>query len=92
VEGPDPETDRIPLEEHRNSTLHLARGAVGEGDGENPVEAHALSLDQMGDARREHSRLPRSRTREHEERPGTVLHRKSLRAVQLQLTHSRRPP
>jgi hypothetical protein len=88
VEGPDPQSDRIPLEQHRNPTLHLPRRAVGEGNGENSVGAHALSLDQMRDARREHSGLPRSRTREHEEWPGTVLHRKSLRGVQLQLTHA----
>ena len=56
--------------EHGDALAHLARGLVGEGDGENFVRAGASGRDQMRDARRQHAGLADPRAGQHQH--GTV--------------------
>ena len=61
---------------------HLGGGLVGEGHGKDLPRGDTLVLDQPGDAVRDHPRLPRAGTREHEQWAGSRGHRASLRLVQ----------
>ena len=82
VERADPQAGRVAVEQPADPLLHLARGLVGEGHGEDPVGRHAVPVDQARDAGGEHARLPRARAREHEQRAVDVLHRLPLRRVE----------
>ena len=69
--------DRCVIETERSvqvdALLHLRRGPLGEGDGEDLVRLRLLRGDEMDDACREHVRLPCSRTRDDEERSDAML-------------------
>ena len=65
-----------------DSLAHLARGLVGEGDGEDLVSARFSRRDQMRDSRRQHARLADPGAREHQHRPVERLHRAALLRVQ----------
>ena len=65
VEGADPERRARHAEERLDAAAHLARGLVGEGDGEDAVRRGALGLDEPGDAVHQHARLAAARAGEH---------------------------
>ena len=52
-----------------DALLHLARGLVGEGDGEDVERARLAGGDEMGDARRQHARLAGAGAGQDEHRP-----------------------
>ena len=54
-------------DEHADARLHLARGLVGEGDGEDLGGPGAAGGEDMGDAGGEHARLAGAGTRQHED-------------------------
>ena len=82
MEGADPQPARVGPEQGRDAPAHLFRGLVGKGDGEDAVGAHAAGQDQVGDARRQHARLPRPGARQHQQRPAAVLDRGPLGVVE----------
>ena len=65
-----------------DAVLHLARGLVGEGDGEDLARPRAPGGEDVGDARREHARLARARAGEDEEGALGGLDRLALLRVQ----------
>ena len=62
MEGTDPHAADRSAEHLVESTAHLARGLVGEGDGQDRPGLDLLDLKQPGDAMNEHARLARSGT------------------------------
>ncbi len=58
VEGPDPEPGRVATQQTADPLLHLPRRLVGEGDGEDPVGADPVRLDEPGDPEGEHPWRP----------------------------------
>ena len=64
VKGADPHPARRHRQHRRDAREHLLRRLVGEGHREHAGRAHVAGVDQPGDARREHARLPRSRAGE----------------------------
>ena len=66
----------------RDTFLHLARGLVGEGDGENFMGAGAGGGDDVGDAGGEHARLAGARPCQHQHRAVHRLNRLALLGVQ----------
>ena len=82
MEGPDPQPPRLGAQQRRHPPAHLFGGLIGEGDGEDAVGAHTACLDQVGDACRQHTRLPRPRARQHQQGPAGVLDRGPLSVVE----------
>ena len=71
------------LPDHRaDAQLHLARGLVGEGDGENFEGTRAAKREDVRDARGEHAGLAGSRAGKHQHRPFERLDRLALLRVQ----------
>jgi len=68
VEGADPHGARDRSHEAADALLHLAGGLVGEGDGHHLVGPHAVNLDEVGHAVREHAGLARPGAGEDEQR------------------------
>ena len=62
--------------------LHLARGLVGEGHGENLVRPGLAGGQQMRQPRRQHPRLAGAGTRQNQNRPFQRFHRLALFGVQ----------
>src|SRR3954471_23544969 len=60
MEGADPQTRWIAVEQLANAVFHLAGGVVGKGDRENPVWRHAMTVDEGSDPHRQDSSLPRT--------------------------------
>src|SRR5262249_16002742 len=84
VERAEPRHALDDLPDHlADAVLHLARGLVGEGNGENLARIRAPEIEDMRDARGDHTRLAGSRAGKHQH--GTVerLHRLSLLGVEL---------
>ncbi|MPL84433.1 hypothetical protein SDC9_30398 [bioreactor metagenome] len=83
VEGAQP---RHPLdrtaEQPAHALLHLARGLVGEGHGEDLVRAATARMDQMRDARGQGLGLAGAGARQHQHRAVKRLDRGALRGVQ----------
>ena len=69
-------------DELADALLHLARGLVGEGDGEDFPRPRLAGGEQMGDARRQHARLAGAGAGEHQNRPFGGLHRLALFRVE----------
>ena len=67
VEGADGDLARPLAGERRDPLAHLARGLVGEGDGEDARRVHP-ERDEVRDPRRDHARLARARAREDQQR------------------------
>jgi hypothetical protein len=69
--------------ERADALLHLARGLVGEGDGQDLTwPLHALCRQDVGDPRCQNPRLAGARASEHEDRPLCGLDRAALFRVQ----------
>ena len=66
----------------RHALLHLARGLVGEGDGEDLARPCLAGGDQVGEARGQRRGLAGARAGEHQDRPFGRQHRLALRRVQ----------
>ena len=62
--------------------LHLARGLVGEGDGEDLRRTRAAEREDVGDARRQHARLAGAGAGQHQHRAVERLDRLALLRVQ----------
>ncbi len=83
MKGAEPRHSLDDLPDHgADAQLHLARGLVGEGDGENFSRARAAEREDVRDARGEHARLAGSGTGEHQQRPVERLDRLALLGVQ----------
>ena len=67
---------------HADAALHLARGLVGEGDGQHLVWPRAAERKNVGDTRGQHPRLAGPRTGQHQQRPVERLDRLALLRVQ----------
>jgi len=65
-----------------DAVLHLARGLVGEGHGQDLVRPRPPRGQQMGDSRCQRARLPRPRARQHQDRAVQGLDRGALRGIQ----------
>ena len=66
VEGADPHVLGRAADKVGDALFHLASGLVGEGDCEDALRMHALTVDEMGNAMGEHARLARACSRHHE--------------------------
>ncbi len=62
------------LEQRADPFLHLARGLVGEGHGDDVLGADAAVLDQVRDFARDHAGLAGARAGEHQKRAADVAH------------------
>ena len=82
VERTHPHPRRCAPEEAGDAFLHLARGLVGERDGEDATRIDPVLIDEARDARREHARLARARTGEDQQRSIDVQHGLALRRVE----------
>ena len=71
-----------PPESAPDALAHLARGLVGEGDGEDLARPGFAGGDQVGEAGGERGGLSRARTGEHQHRPLGGEHGFPLRRVQ----------
>ena len=71
-----------------HALLHLVRGFVGEGDGQDGLGRNS-SGNQVRDPVRDHPRLPRPGARQHQQRPIAVEHRRALLRVQMRQIHPR---
>ena len=83
VEGAEPQSLDHPPDEGAQALAHLARGLVGEGDGEDLAGPGAAQGEDMGEARDEHPGLARAGAREHQDRPVDSLDGRSLSRVQM---------
>ena len=69
-------------DEPADALLHLARGLVGEGDGEDLPRPGLAGGEDMGEPGGEHPRLAGARARQHQDRPLGRQHRFALRFVE----------
>ena len=83
VEGEDPDRARGAAEHRLEALAHLPRGLVREGDRENLVRLHLHVDDQVSDAIREDTRLPRARSGDDEQRSLGVQDRLALGLVEV---------
>ncbi|MNZ86287.1 hypothetical protein D3C78_1051040 [compost metagenome] len=75
VEGADRQAAPFAtLEQRANPLLHLARGLVGKGHGDDVLGADAAVLDQVRDFARDHAGLAGACTGEHQKRAADVAH------------------
>ncbi len=83
VEGAEPghPLDRF-AEEACHAVLHLARGLVGEGDGQDLVRPRLAGVEKVRDPGGERAGLAGARAREHQDRAIQRQHRLALRRVQ----------
>ena len=83
VEGAEPRhaLDRL-ADEQADALLHLARGLVGEGDGEDLAGIGEAEAEDMGDAGGEHARLAGAGAGEHQDRPFRGLDGEALLGVE----------
>jgi len=82
VEGPDPQPGHVALEHAGDAPLHLVRGLVREGDGQDAIERDPFPLHEPDHAMGEHARLPAAGPREHEQRPRPVQDGRALIRIQ----------
>ena len=82
VERRDPHRLRPRPDQRRDALLHLARGLVGEGDGEDLPGRRAALGEQVGDAVGEHPGLARPGAGDDQQRPALVHDRGALLRVQ----------
>ena len=83
MERAEPRHALDDLPDHRaDARLHLARGLVGEGDGEDFRRARAAEREDVGDARGQHARLAGAGAGEHQHRAVERLDRLALLRVQ----------
>ena len=82
VEGADPHADGRAAEQPADAILHLAGGLVRERHREDAAGIHAVLVDQPREPRREHPRLARSGTGQHEQRSVDVQHGLALGGVE----------
>ncbi len=82
VEGADRDVARDRTQELLDALLHLARGLVREGHGQDLVRRNPAHPDQIGDPRRQHARLAGARAGEHQQGPLGRLDGLALGGVQ----------
>ena len=61
------------LDQLADSGLHLARGLVGKGDGDNMLRANAALFDQVGNLARDHTGFAATRASQHQQWTADVL-------------------
>ncbi len=83
VEGAHHQLVRLEAEELDEPLAHLARGLVGEGDGEDAPRRDAAHLDQVGHPAGDDARLAAARAGQHEERAIPMEDRFPLGLVQV---------
>ena len=71
VKGSQPDALEALVDHVDHAAFHLARGFVGEGDGDDVVSRDALAVDEVSQAAREHTRLARTGSGQHEHLPVT---------------------
>ena len=81
VEGGDPHPPGVGADEERHPVLHLTGGLVGEGYRQDLFGGGEALVYEVGDAMREHARLPAPRAGEDEEGTFRVLYGVKLRRV-----------
>ena len=82
VEGSHADIAAAVVGDHlRDAFAHLLGGLVGKGEREDVEGSHAL-LDHIGDARGQHPRFARTRTRDNERRGVVIHHGGALSGVQ----------
>src|SRR5688572_6030788 len=71
-----------------DAVAHLTGSFVGERDSKNAGRVYTMVLDHVNDARGEHTRLARARSRQREDRPFEMLNGRTLFGVQaFQILH-----
>ncbi len=84
VESTEPRHAFHHLADHvANALLHLARGLVGEGDGEDFARAGAAGREDVRDAGGQHARLTSAGAGQHEDRTVERFHRATLLGVEI---------
>ena len=84
VEGAEPRHALDNLPDHlADAIFHLARGLVGEGDGEDFRGPRASKVENVCDAGGEHAGFAGSRAGEHQHRPVQRFHRFALLGVEV---------
>ena len=84
VEGAEPRHAFDDLPHHlADAVFHLARGLVGEGDGEDFRRPRPPEIEDVRDARGEHAGLAGSRAGQHQHRPVQRLHRLALLGIEV---------
>ena len=92
VEGAEPGHALDHAADHgADALLHLARGLVGEGDGEDLRRPGPPGGEDVGDARGQHPGLAGPRAGQHQHRPVERHHRLALLRIEV-LEIGRRPP
>ena len=82
MEGTDPHSRGLLVEQLGDAFAHLAGGLVGEGHGKNLIGTRVSLLDQSRDTRGEDARLSRPRTGEDEQRAFSVIDSITLRRIE----------
>ncbi len=82
VEGRDPHPVGPRADQADDALAHLARGLVGEGDGEDLAGPHAPGRQQVGDAVGQHPRLARAGAGDDQQRAALVDDRLALLGVE----------
>ena len=72
----------VIADELADALLHLLRGLVGEGHGQNVARRDIALGDEIGDAMRKNARFARPRARKQQQRPGSMQHGLPLYGVQ----------
>ncbi len=91
VERAEPEAFRRPAQDGADALAHLARRLVRERDRQDLPGESAAGHQDVGEARRQHSRFASARTREHEQRAVERLHRLALFRVEASEIVDHRP-
>ena len=98
VEGGDPHLLRHRSDQAADALLHLPRGLVGEGDGQDLERGDVVGLDEVGDAVGQHPGLARTGPGHHQQGPSPWVtasywagFRPSRRSSALTWPTSRRP-
>ena len=82
MEGGDGEAGRFLLEQRADALLHFARGLVGEGDRGDGRRIQAAVVDEIGDLLRDHPRLARTGTGQHQQGAIKIADGFALRSVE----------
>ena len=90
VEGRYPDLTRLRPDQPVDTLPHLPRCLIRERNREDVPRRDPAVLDEIGHTMRQHTRLTRTRTRQHQQRPLRTAHRLTLLLIQnsLQIFHS----
>ena len=90
VEGRYPDLTRLRSNQPVDTLPHLPRRLIRERDRKDVPRRDTTVLDEVGHTMRQHTRLPGTRTRQHQQRPLRAAHRLTLLLIQnlLQIFHN----